>query len=355
MTEWFGIDGVVMQWVRSYLTGRSQLVKVNGVLSTPQLLLCGVPQGSVLGPLLFTMYTTHHSSIITAFGLKHHLYADDTQIYTYFVAEDIAQSLIVVQNCMLAIQVWMNQNMLKLNPSKTEFMIIGNLTQRKKVAHIFPVDLLNQIFAEIDSIRNLGVAFDPALSFKKHVSNICRSSFYHIRDLRRIRIHLNKATAISLANALVSSRLDHCNSLLFGCSEKYKTSLQRVQNCLARVVTKASRLPESRPLLKLHWLPIKSRIKFKLNLLTYKALFMGTPSYLSDLLHFEKYQQTLRSESTKLLHPGPRSKRNYGHSSFVVAAPRLWNKLPLEIREAKSVTIFRKKIKTHLFTLDLPP
>ena len=92
LTEWFGIDGVVLQWVRSYLSGRSQLVKVNGVLSTPQLLLCGVPQDSVLGPLLFTMYTTPLSSIITAFGLKHHLYADGTQIYTSFVAEDITQS-----------------------------------------------------------------------------------------------------------------------------------------------------------------------------------------------------------------------------------------------------------------------
>ena len=81
---------------------------------------------------------------------------------------------------MLAIKVSMNQNMLKLNPSKTEFMIIGNLTQRKKIAHIFPVELLNQTFAETDFIRNLGVAFDPAFSFKKHVSNICRSAFYHI-------------------------------------------------------------------------------------------------------------------------------------------------------------------------------
>ena len=108
LTEWFGIDGVVLQWVRSYLTGRPQLVKVNGVLSTPQLLLCGVPQGSVLGPLLFTTYTTPLFSIITGFALEHHLYADDTQIYTSFVAEDIAQSLIVVQNCMQVIQVWMN-------------------------------------------------------------------------------------------------------------------------------------------------------------------------------------------------------------------------------------------------------
>ena len=208
----------------------------------------------------------------------------------------------------------------------------------------------------MDSIRNMGVAFNPAFSFKKYVLNICRSAFYHIRDLRRIRNHLNKATAISLANVLVSNRLNYCNSLLLVVPKNIKTSLQRVQDCPARVVTRSSRLSESKPLLKsLHWLPIKSRIKFKLNLLTYKALFMGTPPYLSDLLHFEKHQQTLRSESTKLLHPGPRSKRNYGHSSFVVAAPRLWNKLSLEIREAKSVTIFRKKIKTHLFTLYLPP
>ena len=88
---------------------------------------------------------------------------------------------------------------------------------------------------------------------------------------------------------------------------------------------------ESSPLLKsLHWLPIKSRIKFKLNLLTYKALFMGTPTYLSDLLHFEKHQNTLRSESTKYIPDRGQSKRNYVHSSFVVAASRLWNKLLLK-------------------------
>ena len=166
LTEWFGIDGVVLQWVRSYLTGRSQLVKVHGVLSTPHLLLCGVPQGSVLGSHLFTI-STPPSSIKTAFDLKHHIYADDTHIHTFFVAEDITQSLIVVQNWTLAIQVWMNQNKLKLNPSKTEFMI-----KSKKAAHVFPVELLNRNFAEIDSIQNRGVDFVPAFAFKKHVSNI---------------------------------------------------------------------------------------------------------------------------------------------------------------------------------------
>ena len=120
LTEWFGIDGVVLQWVRSYLIGRFSLLLVNGVLSTRQLLFCGVPQGSVLGPFLFTMYTTPLSSIITTFGLKHHLYADDTQIYTSFAAEDITQSLI-------------------------EFMIIGNLTQRKKLLIFSRLDFWTKI------------------------------------------------------------------------------------------------------------------------------------------------------------------------------------------------------------------
>ena len=141
----------------------------------------------------------------------------------------------------------------------------------------------------------------------------------------------------------MSSRLDYCNSLLFCCSEKYKTSLQRVQNCLARVVTRSSWLSESRSMLKsLHWLPIKSHIKFKLNLLTYKALLMGTPSYLSDFYISRKTSKHW-DPKVRSYHILDRGQTNNGHSSFVVAAPRLWNKLPLEIREAKSVTIFRKK------------
>ena len=100
------------------------------------------PTFTFLGPFLFTMYTIHISSIITAFGLKHHLYGDDTQIYTSFVAKNIPQSLIFLKNCFVAIQAWLDQNMLKLNPSKTYFLIIGNWSQRKIVAHIFQVGLL---------------------------------------------------------------------------------------------------------------------------------------------------------------------------------------------------------------------
>ena len=141
----------------------------------------------------------------------------------------------------------LDQKLLKLNPRKTEFMILGNFTLRKKVAHIFPIEPPKHNFAEIDPI--LGVAFNTASLLKKNISQIFVNhlSICHIRDLRRIRIHMKKTTIIYLDNAQVSSRLDHCDSLLFGCSEKCKTSLQRAQNFLVRVMTRSSRLSE-------HWL-----------------------------------------------------------------------------------------------------
>ena len=351
LTEWFGVRGSALDWIRSYLTNRSQAIKIAGVLSDPESLMWGVPQGSVLGPLLFTMYTAPLSKIIQGFGLKHHLYADDTQIYISFSPKDSAKYITKVQKCLSAVEKWMHDNMLKLNPEKTEFLVIGNKVQRNKLANDSPANLMGQKLESGAPIRNLGVMFDQDFTFEKHIRNICKMCFYHIRDLRRIRPHLSKSLAVSVANALVSSRLDYCNSLLLAVSSKYTNSLQRAQNCLARVVTKSSHFARVTPLLRsLHWLPIKSRIEFKINLLTYKSLQTGQPTYLSNQLKFHSHQKTLRSDTRKLLHPGPIPKRNYGFMSFSVAAPRLWNALPGHIRDAQSVGVFRKALKTHLFS-----
>ena len=171
-----------------------------------------------------------------------------------------------------------------------------------------------QKFESEAPIRNLGVMFDQDFTFEKHILNICKTCFYHIRDLRRIRPHLSKSLVVSVANALVTSRLDYCNSLLLAVSSKYKNCLQRAQNCLARVVTKSSHFARATPLLRsLHWLPIKSRIEFKVNLLTYKSLTTGQPSYLSNQLKFHQHQKTLRSDTRKLLLSGPIPRRNYGY------------------------------------------
>ena len=127
-----------------------------------------------------------------------------------------------------------------------------------------------------DSVRNLGVVFDS--DFNKHVSNICKSCFYHIRDLRRIRRHIPLSTAKTISNALIISRLDYCNSLLNNIAKQDVSKLQRVQNCFARVVLRAPRFSPSLFLLKqLHWLPVNCRIKFKLSTLTYRAIAIHQP------------------------------------------------------------------------------
>ena len=128
----------------------------------------------------------------------------------------------------------MSTNKLKLNPDKTEFLLIGNERQQSKYLSMFPIELLGVKTNPAKSARNLGVIFDKNFTFRSHISVVCSSYYYHVRDLRRIRRHLDLDSANLLATALVSSRLDYCNSLLYGMADIDLTRLQCVRNQLAR-------------------------------------------------------------------------------------------------------------------------
>ena len=267
--NWFGVGGKALDWFKSYLTGRSQRIKLGNCLSFRSDLSFGVRQASVLGPLLFTLYTTPRSSLISGHAIPHHLYADDSQLYISFSSGDSAAALNGLQLCLASVQSWMSTKKLKLNPYKTEFLLIGNELQRSKYLSMFPIELLGVNSYPAKSARNLGVIFDKNFNFRSYISAICSSCIYHIRDLRHIHCHLDLDSAKLLANALVSSRLDYCNSLLSGIAETDITKLQRVLNRLARVVTKSPPFTRSVPLLcSLHWLPVKYRVHFKICLLT---------------------------------------------------------------------------------------
>ena len=278
--NWFGVSGKALDWFESYLTGRSQRIKLGNCLSSRSDLSFGVPRGSVLGPLLFTLYTTPLSSLVSGHAIPHHLYADDSQLYVSFSSGDSAAALNGLQSCSASVQSWMSTNKLKLNPDKTEFLLIGNEQQWSKYISMFPMEFLGVETYPAKSARNLGVIFDKDFNFRSHTSAICSSCIYHIRDLRRIRRHLDLESAKLLANALVSSPLDYCNSLLSGIAETDLTKLQRGFNRLAGVVTKSPSFTRSDPLLhSLHWLPVKYRVHFKICLLTYKALHEEQPVF----------------------------------------------------------------------------
>ena len=171
-----------------------------------------------------------------------------------------------------------------------------------------------------------------------------------MRQLRQIRSTLDTNSSILLANALVSSRLDYCNSLYYGLPDTSINRLQRVQNSLARVVLPSIKYHDhiTPALQKLHWLPVKDRITFKIATLTFKTLHYQQPLYLLDLISRHKSSRALRSSSQQLLNV-PFTKSEIGRHSFSFAAPTIWNSLPLALRSMSSIITFRSALKTHLF------
>ena len=216
----------MLKLVQSYLNSRKQLIKIDGHLLDAFQLPYGVPQGSVLGPLLFTRYTTPLSSVIAKFKETHHLYSDDTQIYSELDSRNFDSSITELSNCLEAVQAWMGNNKLKLNPDKTEFIMIGDDHIRSSLKSFFSVSLLGNSIEPAESVKNLGVILDAENSMQRHVVNLCRITYYHLRALRRVCRYLNHETTVKVANALVGSPLDYCNSLLYNTKKAYTSRLQ---------------------------------------------------------------------------------------------------------------------------------
>ena len=164
-------------------------------------------------------------------------------------------------------------------------MLIGNKCHGNKFDSMFPVDIHNNSIPPAAHAKNLGVIIDSDLNFQRHIKNTVKVCNYFIRDISRVRKHLTLDASTALANALVSSRLDYCNSLLHSLPGVHLNKLQRVQNALARVVTKSTRFTRTKSLLeRLHWLPVTSHIDFKIATLTYKAVHLKQPPCLAQHL-----------------------------------------------------------------------
>ena len=349
--ESIGVEGLALRWFQSYLCSRSQAVNINGTVSSHVSLPYGVPQGSVLGPILFTIYSSPIASIARKHGLYVHAYADDTQLYTPFDLNDPSDEMLARQRaeaCILEIKSWMSLNKLKLNDEKTEFLVMTSRYQQHKIhAHDIKVD--SATIHASKSARNLGIIFDNNLCMDEHVKRICQTVYFHIRNVNSIRKILTTETAATIIHALITSRIDNGNSLLTGISERLLCKLQLAQNAAARILTKTRKFEHITPILKeLHWLPVRERIQFKLLILTWKSLNGIAPEYLSNLLVPYKPTRALRSSDKHLLLV-PRTLSSLGDRAFSAIAPSLWNSLPLDIRCCDSFQLFKNLLKTHLY------
>jgi hypothetical protein len=349
LSSTFGVSGAALDLLTSYLTDRSQYVCIGSDSSDSASLTTGVPQGSVLGPLLFTLYTTPVSYLLRDSAMSFHLYADDTQLYISFVAQDHADALSLLSSTLDSVYSWLSSNRLVVNPSKTEYLLVGQKQQRDKLVSK-SVIFRNNVLTPTSTVRNLGVMFDENLTLTKHISSISSSSYHVIRQIRQVRSSLDHNSCVMLCNALVSSKLDFCNSLFYGLPQSSISRLQLIQNSLARVVCPSVRRRDhiTPTLRRLHWLPVNTRIQYKIALITYKTLHNHSPSYLDSLLTPHTPSRSLRS-SDKLLLAVPFLKSSFGRRSFSFAAPTIWNALPFSLRSAPTVESFRSALKTHLF------
>ena len=309
----------------------------------------GVSQGSLLGPLLFCLYTTPLSHMLSATALSYHFYADDTQLYISFNSPDSATSLATLSLALDSVHAWLTANRLSVNPSKTEFLIIGTPQQRSKLTAT-SLTFQGSLLTPTDSTRNLGFIFDKDLSAKQHISSVCKTSYFQIRQLCQVRSSLDANSAIILANSFVSSKFDYCNSLYYNLSAVSLDRLQKVQNALTRVVVPSVRRHHHiTPTLKnLHWLPIRQRISFKIAAITFKTLQNRQPSYLADLIIPYIPTRNLRSLDKHLL-TVPDIRSANGRRSFSFAAPSIWNSLPPALRSCPTLHLFLSSLKTHLF------
>jgi len=347
----FGISGKALDWFKSYLGGRKQKVVLNNQESKPFDLECGVPQGSVLGPILFVLYISPVSKIFSRFGLAYHQYADDTQLYSSDCSRDFSGRCHVTESCVAEAKIWMGKNRLRLNDDKTEVMFVAGRHLLAKTC--FPtVNIGDNQIETVDKVRNLGVFLDNDLSMDCQISNLIRILYANLKKIRLIRPYLSVEATKRIVVSLLFSRLDYCNALLFGLPRNKLNRLQAVQNAAARLIFRASKCDRVSPLLQqLHWLPIEKRIKYKACVLVYRCLENTAPPYLSELLKRYSVPSKLRSANDPSRLGVPRIRTKAGSRSFSHFGPTTWNSLPRRLREVDQLSKFKRGLKTYLFTM----
>ena len=235
----FGVKGTALKWFASYLKNRTQSVKVSGFQSGKGFLQVhfGVPQGSVLGPVLFTMYAQPLVHIMGKFTIPYHLYADDTQLFGSVYPNELPDLINRFEHCVAEVKAWMKVNKLKLNDEKTEVILLGNNNITKYMYVPSPSLHINDISLEAtDKVKNLGVTIDKNLSLSFFISFLCKNSYIQLRKIASIRHCLTTEVTKTLVTSLVLSRLDYCNAVLAGSSKNFQSRLQVVQNNAVRLI-----------------------------------------------------------------------------------------------------------------------
>ena len=307
-TEYFlrnFIDGA--EWFTSYLSGRLQHVQHSGRSSATTILSYGVPQGSVLGPILFILYAAYVTKNIQKFGLPHHLFADDSQIYGFCQpsAVDKARLRDALTACISEIASLMKSNRLQFNSFKTKLIWFSSSRQLNQLDS-GPFLVCSDLVQPTDEARDLGLQLDNSLTLVPHITKVVRTCFGVLRQLRSVIRTLPRDVSRRLVQSFVLLHVDHCNAIFVGLPQREIARLQAVVNAAARLISGVGKYDHITPVLHdvLHILRINQRIKFKLCPLVFKCLHNLAPQYLRDhinLIANFSSRKRLRSYKTPIV------------------------------------------------------
>lgn len=355
--SYYGFESGTVQWFASYLSLRSQKVELRGengssLTSKLKLVTRGVPQGSILGPILFILYSADIANQLQ--NCKYHIYADDIQVYISCKPEETVGAINKLNEDLDRIAAWSNTNTLALNPVKSKFLIMGTVKQIDKILNQDPqVEILGQRVERVTEARNLGVQMDGEMRFEAHILDTVRNCFYRLKVLYRVRDFLTVDLRVRLCEALVLSKLNYAD-VVYGPRLRARTArlVQRVQNACARFCFNVPPRAHVTPFIdEANMLKMGPRRELHLASLLFGIVKYQQPSYLYEKLKWLRdcTQLESRSASYKLVLPPYKTVAFRG--SFRYSATKCWNNLPPPIRNQKTVHSFKSKLKIYLLEL----
>ena len=349
-----GFGGTSISWIRSYLTARTQQVRMNDVLSGRCEVESGVPQGSILGPVLFIAFTTDFSKNFQ--DCKISAYADDTQLLV--VGKTVQEVKNKVEETLSRAQTWFSENSLKINPTKSEVMIFGPKNQNLEQVNITVYeDGVAKTIARTAKMKILGVVIDNKLTWEWHVKKIRRLTHNTISNLARTTAVLPLTSRRLLYDALVTPHLNYCDIVWDGISKKWEKEIQKTGNFAAKVLLGEKKGSSSTAaLLRLNMMPLCEKRKVHMGVFVHKILNQNGPKAITSrygcLLERDHRYETrtvARGDLKTLTHRTARY-----DASTLQRAVRCWNSIPFNIRQIDTTSFKRtyQKFLLDKFQMD---
>ena len=340
-----GIRGTAHKWFKSYLSSRSQYVYMNGVRSEYAAVECGIPQGSVLGPLLFSIYINDLGNVIKKSKLS--LYADDTCMY--YSSKNVSEIKTVMEDDLREVSRWLASNKLKLNLAKCEFLLVGSRNRIKKVSKTTSISLNGECIKRVNNTKYLGIVIDEYLDWGAHIKHMKSKIAKCVYLLKRIRPYISQNDALLLYKTLIQCHLDYCDGVWSNTGKGYIEQLSILQKRALKIVLMVNRrFPTEELYCQLKIDSVTERLNTRTILFIHKVLYGVVPLYIKRRFTFQTPHYRTRNSDHNLIIP--HAKTNYGKRRLEYRGAFAWNNLTTDLKGTNSNYHFRKQLRSILIT-----